>query len=130
VSSGGRSFVVEDSEDVDVVANLEAADGEDICSAKAVHASTLKPTENHAPYSCFVSFSLTLAPAFQHFQERRITEDSEAKFKDHDRGDVAKNSTHDVAVFVAVTPINRRDVFSLRTTRLRALSACSMDFDS
>jgi hypothetical protein len=27
-------------------------------------------------------------------------------------------------------PINRRDVFSLRTTHLRALSALSVDFDS
>jgi hypothetical protein len=82
----------------------------------------------------FVSFSLPLAPfSSRHFRERRITQDSEAKFKNHDRGDVAKKFNNDVAVFfpfVAVMPINRRDVFSPRISRLRALSACSVDFDS
>jgi hypothetical protein len=91
VSSGGEErLYVNRVEGVDVVAKLEAADGEDVCSEGRARQSVEAHQTSSAMF-LFASFSFPLSPfSFQHFRERRITQDSEAKFKNHDRGDVAE----------------------------------------
>jgi hypothetical protein len=90
VSSGGEErLYVNRVEGVDVVAKLEAADGEDVCSEGRARQSVEAHQTSSAMF-LFASFSFTLSPfSFQHFRER-ITQNLEAKFKNHDRGDVAE----------------------------------------
>jgi hypothetical protein len=77
-------------EHVDIDADLEAADGEDIRSKGRAH-QYVEAHRTSRTMFLFVSFSFTLAPfSSQHFRERRITQGSGAKSRNRDRGDVAE----------------------------------------